>query len=641
MQVKLTTVASLFEESELYVGSSVSKVTEKEWREQGAEKTFDAIEHLPGVYNSDYFHGMTIPTFRGLADSNQYNSFLVMLDGMPVNNYSSAAAPYAMPNFALGNLDSIEIIRGPGSALYGSNAFNGVVALNTWESDRDQAQVFGEFGSFGFYSATGRLHHSLSDSLALTSAVSISGTDDESLDADYTPLPGAPSVDSNVSGEYSNISSTHKLDIGDYSLGFYYSRHDVKDAVGTGESAGFPNGNHTDGVAVMSAVKLSHTALIKGDWETDTSLFYMKDKLNGSFGILSMGGPPLAVAGVGTVDWRSKDERFGLNAYLKKPLGNSSRQLLFGYSHEQLTVKSFGVALTGEPPQATNRDRKVNGFMAQVEQRLLDNKLQLIIGGRLDHYSDVGQTKSPRLAVIYHPEENSAIKLLYGNAYRAPSLNELVDNSVVFGGDNLGPEQVDTYELVWIQQGENWRYSFTAYESRVSESISVTLSENTSAPAGVTLQYSNNIEATSRGVEFEGAVSFGKWSINGNLASNETLGLNNEDTFPAYPDLIANAGVAYQASGNVRIRLMHQYFNDRRTDSSPALTRSYINESLPSWSRTDLSINWRPTGTEHYEVFMNLLDLFDNADTQSALNLVEKGHGTPGLRLTAGLEVNF
>ena len=71
-------VASHFYEDELTVGSSVSKITEAQWRSQGAEKTFDALVHLPGIYVSEYFHGQMVPSFRGFAGSDQYNSFLLL-----------------------------------------------------------------------------------------------------------------------------------------------------------------------------------------------------------------------------------------------------------------------------------------------------------------------------------------------------------------------------------------------------------------------------------------------------------------------------------------------------------------------------------------------------------------------------------
>lgn len=647
LKLEVTSVASLFEESELYVGSSVSKVTEAQWRRSGAEKTFDAIDRLPGIYVSEYFHGMMIPSFRGLADSNQYNSFLVMLDGMPVNNYSSASAAYGLPNFALGNLESIELIRGPGSALYGANAFNGVAALNTWRSDRDEIQLFGELGSFGYYNTTGRLRYSFTDGVSLTSALSVSGVDDEEIESNYTPSLGSPQVEAQVSGEYSNISSSHKLAINNFELGLYYSRNDVKDSFGAGDSIGFPNGNHTDGIAVMKALKMSYSAEVAAGWNADWSLFYTEDQFNGSFGIASPGGPPQVINGIPTFDWDSKDTHIGFSSVLKKALGEGRTQVVLGYNFDYLDVEEFSVAVTGTGDAVESDPREVHGFMAQLEQRFFDDKMQVIVGGRFDRYSDFGDTTTPRMAIIFHPVENSALKLLYGNAYRAPSLNEQVDNGIVIGGgEQLSAEQIDTYELVWIQQGENWRYSLSAYESKIRGSISIGVDfDFDTNPPGLTLQYANNLDATARGLEFEGSIQWGDWSLAGNVSTSETEmeseDLNGIDSFPAYPNLMANVQLGYRFSDSLRFTFSQQYYNDRLTVSATNVTPNYINEALPSWNRTDINVQWFPNDDQHYELYFTMLDVFDNADKQSALNLVEVGRGTPGRKVTAGVKLAF
>ena len=203
-------VASGFKESEQYVGSSVSTITEQEWRAQGAEKTFDAIEHFPGIYLSEHFHGMVVPSFRGQTSPTQYNSFLVLLDGMPLNNYSSASATYGTPNFALGNLERIEVIRGPGSALYGADAFNGVVSLNSWSSDKDIIEINSEVGQYGYGKVDARARYSLSDDIAVTSILSYQTVDDLEIEDNFHPAPGAPQVNSEISGGYENITTTQK-----------------------------------------------------------------------------------------------------------------------------------------------------------------------------------------------------------------------------------------------------------------------------------------------------------------------------------------------------------------------------------------------------------------------------------------------
>ena len=247
-------IASFFMEDELTVGSTVSKVTEAQWRSQGAEKTFDALEHLPGIYISEYFHGQQVPSFRGFAASEQYNSFLLLLDGIPMNNYSSAAGTYGAPNYALGNLESIEVIRGPGSSIYGADAFNGVVSLNTWSSDIDQVEAWAEAGDFGYLQGNARLRHSWGDDVVLTSVLSASGTENEHIPASFHSSETSALVDAEITGEYENLTTTHKLAIQNFEFALYYSEHETADSFGSGEVAPFfPNGNHTDGAAKMMA----------------------------------------------------------------------------------------------------------------------------------------------------------------------------------------------------------------------------------------------------------------------------------------------------------------------------------------------------------------------------------------------------
>jgi hypothetical protein len=300
MEVK---VASFVVEDELTVGATVSKVTEAQWRNQGAEKTFDALVHLPGIYMSEYFHGQMVPSFRGFTGSAQYNSFLLLLDGMPLNSYSSAAGTYGTPNYALGNLQSIEVIRGPGSSIYGADAFNGVISLNTWSSAENRQEAWLEGGTHGYQQLTARVRQSIGDAAALTSIISASTLHDEQLPDPFHPTTGAPLTDAEVSGGYENLTTTHKLAIKDLELAFYYSKHAVEDAFGAGEVDGvFSNGHHTDGTAEMMAAKVSHALTLDGGTELASSLYHVQSELLGSFGLgANVAAPPVSP----TLDWDS------------------------------------------------------------------------------------------------------------------------------------------------------------------------------------------------------------------------------------------------------------------------------------------------------------------------------------------------
>ena len=641
-------VASFFLEEELYVGSSVSRVTEEQWREQGAEKTFDALEHLPGVYVSEYLHGMMVPTFRGFANTGQYNSFLVLLDGMPLNNYSSASAVYGTPNFALGNLRHIEVIRGPGSALHGADAFNGVISLNTWTSEEDQFETWLEAGSFGFWQGNIRFKQSFAEGIHLTSAISVGGVHDEGIEHNFHESSLGPLREAKITKGYENLTTSHKLAIKNFNLGVYYSANDVLDADGNGElSLAFPfgsvlllpNGHHTDGRAQMSALRLSHTAAWLNEWTLESRAYHVRDELVGRFGVTNVGRPPELPA----LKWDSKDQRTGFHLISKKPFHKSQVQLLFAVNYDSIKVDRFRVDVTGSLAPQRAASRELFGWTGQVERRFLDQRLQVILGARYDRYSDFGDHISPRLAVIYHPTRRSALKFLYGNAYRAPSINEQLDNGIIGGGgEALGPELVDTLEVVWKQINDMWSYSVSSYYSEVSDSISIG-----GGVDGFLLGYGNNLDAKSYGLEIEGVLKSGRWEFRGNLSLNRakpTKLVESVENFWAYPDLIFNLGISYRPCDSFKIALNQMLHEGRETFyPGPAVTPSYrVEGPLPTLLRTDVHGSWRPRGTtSRMEFYATVLDLLDQQAILSSINIVEIGNGTPGRRFTLGVRTLF
>jgi iron complex outermembrane receptor protein len=281
--------------------------------------------------------------------------------------------------------------------------------------------------------------------------------------------------------------------------------------------------------------------------------------------------------------------------------------------------------------------------MGQVEQRFFDEQLQLVLGLRFDDYSDFGNHFSPRAAVIYHPFENSALKFLYGNAFRAPSVNEQVSSGLILGGGNeLKPEVVNTYELVWVQTERRWRYSLSAYYSKVKDAISIV-----GAPpgSGFAIAFSNATAFDSYGFELEASYRFEAVELSGNFAYNQrrqTRPAEDHGALPAFPDFITNLGLTYWPCEKLSITL-NQLIHEGRETLNPGVAPSYKNTGpLSTRTRTDLHLAWRPWGEERdHEFYFYMNDVFDEADLQSAINSVENGLGTPGRQYSAGLRLAF
>ncbi len=131
-------------------GSAVSVVTSEDLEAEQIRHAADALRSLPGVQvnQSGSFSGLTQVRIRGA----EANHTLVVIDGVEVNSTTDGAFDFA--TLLADDIERMEVIRGPQSGLYGSNAAGGVINIVT-RSGKGPAQVMarGEGGSFGSYGA--------------------------------------------------------------------------------------------------------------------------------------------------------------------------------------------------------------------------------------------------------------------------------------------------------------------------------------------------------------------------------------------------------------------------------------------------------------------------------------------------------
>lgn len=145
------------------IPAGITVITAEDLKKQNIRTLDDALLHVPGVYIKGQ-RGMkaTKISIRGLSQ----NRVLVLLDGQPLNNGYTGGTQWA--NIPIDNIERIEVIRGPFSALYGSSAMGGVVNIITRENAPPQTFLTtgaGEQGtrlfSFGHNDQDGKLEYYL------------------------------------------------------------------------------------------------------------------------------------------------------------------------------------------------------------------------------------------------------------------------------------------------------------------------------------------------------------------------------------------------------------------------------------------------------------------------------------------------
>ena len=137
----------------------------------------------------------------------------------------------------------------------------------------------------------------------------------------------------------------------------------------------------------------------------------------------------------------------------------------------------------------------------------LTSRLVFNAGVRYDHYDVFGGTTNPRFGLLFHANEHTTLKLLYGQAFRAPNIYELYDSFPGAQERNLElrPETIRTYEAVLERYlGSRLKLSASGYYYRLNNLIRQTLD-----PANGATVFENTQKVHARGLELEAQ---GKWN---------------------------------------------------------------------------------------------------------------------------------
>ncbi|MBW1878708.1 MAG: TonB-dependent receptor [Deltaproteobacteria bacterium] len=151
---QIVTVASKYEQTLRKAPGIITLVTAEQIRERGYRTLSELLRDLPGIYVWKSHEGRDIATFRGIVSADN-NKILLLIDGIPWYDgvYTHAFVDDFLP---ISHVKQVEVIKGPGSAIYGTNAFAGVLNVVTWDaSDLDGGRVRWVAGSRGRSDLTG------------------------------------------------------------------------------------------------------------------------------------------------------------------------------------------------------------------------------------------------------------------------------------------------------------------------------------------------------------------------------------------------------------------------------------------------------------------------------------------------------
>ena len=211
---------------------------------------------------------------------------------------------------------------------------------------------------------------------------------------------------------------------------------------------------------------------------------------------------------------------FGFYAGFRKHLIRIGTGYHYGDLYQITEHKNFGIDpttgsefLPGSPPKDVSdtavayqpEGSRKDWYISLQDIWTLSADWEFTLGIRYDHYSDFGSTINPRLALVWQPRQNFTSKLLYGSAFRAPSLYELysTSNPVLLGNSALDPETIKTWELALDYRAtDNLHTAMNLFNYQASDKIlylsdpgAATGSAQIAQNAGSQKAYGSEIEA--------------------------------------------------------------------------------------------------------------------------------------------------
>lgn len=428
--------ASKYEQTTTEAPASVTILTSDHLERMGFSRLGEVLEGVRGFYLTNDRNYSYLGT-RGFSRPTDYNNrILLLIDGHTINEQTWGGAPIGddLP-LNLSAIERIEIIRGPGSALYGTSAMFAVINVVTrTAASLDGAVVGARIGSAGHRQVTVAAGRALGRGVELSGSALVGQSDGDAFyfreyddpetndgftsgtDGDRAASALATLKWRDISLRTGLISRSKGIATGAYDATFNDPRTVRHERNSWAELA----------VARQYRDRLRVTGRLYYDWYDYQGTFAGPEEppYTDAGGSASVGAELL-----GVWDYSSR---------LRLTLGGEFRDVLRASYQE---VSSDGTVSSDDAPF------EVASAFGQAEYQL-SSRLTAVAGLRTEEHSRSGSATAPRGALILTPSSATSLKLLYGHAYRAPSAAEAhLETSFYQRNPALRPERIQTLEF--------------------------------------------------------------------------------------------------------------------------------------------------------------------------------------------------
>ncbi len=577
------------------VGSSASVITAEELKKKGKTTVLEVLRTVPGVAiaESGSFGGSTSLYLRGAKPGHT----LVLIDGIEVNDPMAIDRSFDFAHLSTDNIERIEIIRGPQSTLYGSDAIGGVINIITKKGEgKTKFELVTEGGS----------HNTFKQSIS-----SSSGTKRADIFLSYSHLESdgiSKAKDGAEKDGYSNSTFSSRLGYkisDDCRLGFVLRYTDTETDI---DDTYYDDDPNYTAWRKNLAGRLSLEQAINSWWDHRLSFYYTD------------------------VRRKYRDEKDHLDISEDKQSwykGDNKRfEWQNNFSFSDLDVLTLGLEYEEERGTSLYRylssiskidRRKVNNKAYYLQNQFkLWKKLFTTLGFRVDDHQVFGLEPTYKLSTAYIiPQTATRLKGNWGTGFKAPSIYQLYSS---YGDPNLKPDESRSYDFGFEQNFLNGKISFGATYFHNEFKNMIDYDWNVS-------KYQNIANAEAKGGECE--LTFqpqDNLSIGANYTYTKTKDKDTGLKLGRRPRHQVGLDINFSFLDKGNLNLSADYLSSRWDNNTNT-------HRLKQYIKADLFVSY--DFTETFQIFANIKNLLDREFQQIY------GYAVPGISFYGGCKIGF
>jgi outer membrane receptor protein involved in Fe transport len=586
MNVTVTTTSKT-EEKLSEAAGVISVMSRDEMERFGARTLKDILLRMPSINMSTiYMTDRSCVSIRGDQNSAAANHILLLINGRPVREAEEGGIKSeVLESFPISSIDRIEVIRGPGSVLYGSNAFSGVINVITKKSSDNKAEISLNGGIPGVFQGLVNARYQFQDfGFVIGGQYKSIRPWDVRFQAKDTVFRdfSIPDKGAGVYGELSFKGIRYMTSYNQWQNYFAMQKYIPPPPAGP------------------VAKKHAYGDVLWDKWFHDLGFTHKFSEIW-----------DMTLNATYTQSWLKVDS-FPAPHRNSYDLTGEWTNFIHPLKDLNFTIGVLGNMVKGKEesglPLSTTLDKQQKTFSGYIQgdYRIIP-QIKVIAGLQGNKAEGIDLDLNPRFGLIWSPQEIVNVKALYSTAFRAPSMQELyLNHPTLKGNPSLKPEKIKTVDLGVNIQNSMVSIGLNNYFSQITNSIYQ--KQKTPPP---NLYTNSDIPTTIFGLELEGKIFITKELMltGSGLYQKNTTGDSAGNMMPV-PEASAKGGVSYSKNGfTASIFNSYEGKLDKRYNTIYNKTRKAFDLlDLTLKYELDKAFNWKiPQIAIHVDAY-NLLD---------------------------------